>query len=262
MCRLCVSKTAFGTKNLHICSLKICENKVITFNFKMSGISMEDFFAELIEKITYDKSINDTYLLHTIHLYTSDYCRIINSIICNTQNENLQNLLIRLYNALVDQYNEIKSKLFELSTTMNNNNEYTINLIRQGSYHGRPKYNIQKEQITFLRNIGLNWERISKTLGISTRTLYRHRQELLLNDPCLVLITDIELDNSIRNILSDTPNSGEVYVIGALRARGIRIPRWRVRERLQIIDPIGRIIRRRTTIHRRVYNVKGPNYLW
>ena len=55
-----------------------------------------------------------------------------------------------------------------------------------------------------------------------------------------------------------TPFSGESYVRGALRARGIYVQRWKIREALQSIDPV----RRRYTIQRRLYNVRKLNHLW
>ncbi|KAE8296881.1 hypothetical protein D5F01_LYC05655 [Larimichthys crocea] len=66
----------------------------------------------------------------------------------------------------------------------------------------------------------------------------------------------------VGQILSNTPNAGETYVRGSLRSRGIRIQRWRVRQILQEIDPIGRCFRRSQAIRRRIYHVAGPNELW
>lgn len=42
----------------------------------------------------------------------------------------------------------------------------------------------------------------------------------------------------------------------------MHVQRARVRESLQRVDPVGRSIRRRYAICRRVYNVHGPNFLW
>ena len=59
-----------------------------------------------------------------------------------------------------------------------------------------------------------------------------------------------------------TPYSGENYIRGALQGRGITIQRFRIRESLSRIDPVGRAIRRRRQIVRRTYNVTSPNHLW
>ena len=40
----------------------------------------------------------------------------------------------------------------------------------------------------------------------------------------------------------------------SIKARGIIIQRWRVRERLNEVDAVGRAMKRRRTIQRRVYD--------
>jgi hypothetical protein len=91
--------------------------------------------------------------------------------------------------------------------------------------------------------------------------LYRRRLELNVAETFSV-IQDDELDNVIQDILRLTPYSGETYVKGALRGRGIVVQRARIRASLFRIDPVGRAIRRRRQIVRRTYNVTSPNHLW
>ena len=126
---------------------------------------------------------------------------------------------------------------------------------------GRPAYNITKEQIEELRETGMNWKTIAGFLGVSERTLSRRRIEYGIFDS-FSEISDEELDVHIERILQLTPYSGEVYIIGSLKARNVRVQRERVRESLLRVDPIGRQMRRRYAICRRVYSVPGPNYLW
>lgn len=118
------------------------------------------------------------------------------------------------------------------------------------------------EQITHLQETGMSLKSTAKCLGISERTLYRKRVELGLDMSRFSDIDDVELEQVIRQVLSITPNAGETYVKGSLRSRGINIPRRRLRRQLNVIDPIGRQLRRRKAIKRRVYNVKTPNHLW
>lgn len=47
-----------------------------------------------------------------------------------------------------------------------------------------------------------------------------------------------------------------------LQAEGILIPRRRVRQHLNIVDPIGTATRWSKTIKRKVYKVPTPNSLW
>lgn len=75
-------------------------------------------------------------------------------------------------------------------------------------------------------------------------------------------ISDEELTATIREVLRLTPGAGEVYVLGSLRAKNCNVPRWRVREHLNELDAAGRAMRKRKTIARRIYRVKGSNYLW
>ena len=112
---------------------------------------------------------------------------------------------------------------------------------------GRPRYSVTAEQIEVLRRTGMQWTAIAKRLGISTRTLSR-RTELGIVD-----YSDIDaegLDRNVRDILRLTPFSGETYVRGALRARGIFAQRWKIREALQRIYPVNRAIRCRYSIQR------------
>lgn len=121
---------------------------------------------------------------------------------------------------------------------------------------------ITRDQIEQLQDTGMTWKAIATCLGVSERTLYRRRAQLGMDMNKFSNITDVVLEGEIRTVLSRTPNAGETYVKGSLRSRGIKIPRWRLRNHLNVIDPIGRELRRRKPIKRRKYNVKKPNHLW
>lgn len=129
-------------------------------------------------------------------------------------------------------------------------------------HQGRPRYSISEEQISHLVSLGMNWQSIATCLGVSCRTLYRHRQRLGVQPLTYATLTNDNLNRVVGEILQSTTNAGERYVHGSLRSRGLRIQRWRVRQSLQEIDPIGRSFRRRHAIRRRVYNVATPNQLW
>ena len=75
-------------------------------------------------------------------------------------------------------------------------------------------------------------------------------------------MSNTELDELLKSIMAVTPRAGESYIRGSLRGYGVRIQRWRIIERLQAIDPVGRAARRSSRIRRRVYNVFAPNCLW
>ena len=130
----------------------------------------------------------------------------------------------------------------------------------EGSSGGRPKYHITAEQIDVLRSTGMSWEAIAKCLGVSAKTLSRRRQEYGITD-CTEIRED-KLEWNVRDILQLSPFSGETYIRGALRSRGIHIQRWKIRDAVQQIDPVNRAVRRRYAITRRIYNVNKPNHLW
>lgn len=127
---------------------------------------------------------------------------------------------------------------------------------------GRPRYNLTTEQFNQCIGLGFNWQGIASFFGISRRTVFRHRQRLGFRPLEYTTLTNDELKTTIRDISTSTPNAGERYIIGSLRARGIRVQRWRIRQILQEVDPVGRSLRRSQAIRRRVYSVQTPNELW
>ena len=61
------------------------------------------------------------------------------------------------------------------------------------------------------------------------------------------------LDEQLRTITNETrkitPNIGQKRLVGALRSRGLHIPRRRVRACLREVDPLGTALRWRATIY-------------
>ncbi|KAF0028001.1 hypothetical protein F2P81_019088 [Scophthalmus maximus] len=127
---------------------------------------------------------------------------------------------------------------------------------------GRPRYSITNEQISHCLSMGMNWRTIANCFGISRRTLYRHRQHLGIQSLQYNGLTNQELNQIVTEVLQRTPNAGEAYITGSLRSRGLRIQRWRIRQSLHEVDPVGRSIRRRHAIRRRIYDVQTSNELW
>lgn len=125
---------------------------------------------------------------------------------------------------------------------------------------GRPRMQINVEQVAEMRRMGLSITKISEVIGVSRSTLYR-----VLEDDDLIGVTDIsdqELDAIIASYKETHPNDGERILIGYLRSRNIHIPRSRIRNSIHRIDPHGIELRKLTTIRRRTYHVEGPNHVW
>ena len=126
---------------------------------------------------------------------------------------------------------------------------------------GRPRYEIHREELEGLRDLGFIWKKIAEILCVSERTLRTKRHELEITDK-YTGIRDNELDNFIQEILEESPNMGEKMLQGTLQSRGILI-RWRrLRSSIERVDPIGKVLRRLRTLRRRKYQVEGPNALW
>ena len=167
-------------------------------------------------------------------------------------------LIEHLWQSLMEQLHHIRERLADCR--QNSAVFPRSPLQSERSSGGRPKYHITAEQIDVLRSIGMSWTAIAKCLGVSAKTLSRRRQEYGITD--YTEIGEDELEWNVKDILQVTPFSGETYIQGALRSRGIHIQRWKIRDALQQVDPVNRAVRRRYTIRRRIYNVKKPNHLW
>ena len=128
---------------------------------------------------------------------------------------------------------------------------------------GRPRVNVDIEDIEFLRGLRFPYTEIAGILGISRATLYRRLDEEGIDrDSKYTDITDGDLDREIVEIKLEHPNDGERLLIGHLASRGIIVPRTRVRASIHRVDPENTAVRRSVTIRRRVYHVDGPNSLW
>jgi len=75
-------------------------------------------------------------------------------------------------------------------------------------------------------------------------------------------ITDSDFNRIVQEIQELTLTIGQARLLGALRIRGLNIQRWRVRNCLRALDPVGTTLRWGSAIYRRKYNVPIPCTLW
>jgi len=146
-----------------------------------------------------------------------------------------------------------------------NENAYSSPTESTGQGTGRPRYVIAEEQIRFLRELHFPWKKIADLLGVSESTLRRRRSIYGMTgdeEPSWTQISDNDLEKIVQEIQELTPNIGQARLLGALRSRGLNIQRWRVRNCLRTLDPIGTALRWRSAIYRRKYSVPTPNALW
>lgn len=128
---------------------------------------------------------------------------------------------------------------------------------------GRPSYNIAEEQLEFLVEHGFTTPQIADMLGVSIRTVTRRLSTFgLQHRRAFSVIPNPILDIAVVSILRQFPNCGYRMIQAHLQSLGLVVQRYRVREALARVDPIGTALRWSTTIPRRTYRVACPNALW
>ena len=74
-------------------------------------------------------------------------------------------------------------------------------------------------------------------------------------------VSDAELFVEIGKTIKEFPFCGENMLSKLLKQKGFHVQRWRLRDALHTLDESGVQERKAGRLHRRVYNVKGPNHL-
>jgi len=193
--------------------------------------------------------------------------------ITNRETEQIMTELLRhllvLIEKLLENKNFFEGELLDSerigSHGLSSSNSNTAGNETQGK-PGRPEKFIDFGQVSNLLSVGFKWKKIAELLGVSESFLRKKRKNLNeteISDRNLKQfssISTIDLDLIVREILDNSPNSGEKMVIGALQSRGLKIQRDKVRLSLDRVNPDRNSIRRK--IVRRVYSVGGPNHLW
>ena len=104
----------------------------------------------------------------------------------------------------------------------------SLNRRDQGAGPGRPRVRVTREQLQSLNeDAGFTWSEISRTLGISERTLRRRRHEfgMRVEGKEFSSLSDSELDDIIRQILSVTPGAGVRFSKDPKTSRGRKLSR-------------------------------------
>jgi hypothetical protein len=162
---------------------------------------------------------------------------------------------------------------------------FQVTSSRPTGARGRPRKDINREWLAQMSTMR-DKPGIASVLGVSTRTLRRRELELgislpgvafvqrhLLSDgtyditynsqsSSLPALNDTEVDSIVASHLEIFPNFGRSMIIGSLLSNGQRLTRKQLRasyDRLQG-GPTQTFSNRR--IHRRTYQVAGPNSLW
>ncbi|XP_056599828.1 uncharacterized protein LOC130417964 isoform X2 [Triplophysa dalaica] len=104
---------------------------------------------------------------------------------------------------------------------------------------------------------------MARMLGCSSSFLYKRSK--LLGVPIrrrMAAVDEEELENVVRRLHVEFPNSGNEIMRALLIAEGLSVSRQRVREMLVRVNPAAAARRWSSTVARRVYHVPYPNSLW
>ena len=131
------------------------------------------------------------------------------------------------------------------------------------SYEGvHAVFEIPKEVLeSFLEEDFLISE-IATMLSVSESTIFRRMRSYGLSKLSFSDISDDELDIYVREIAREFPFCGESIFKQLLQGKGIKVQRNRLRDSIHRVDSIGVANRKKGRLHRRIYNVEGPNQLW
>ena len=127
---------------------------------------------------------------------------------------------------------------------------------------GRPKLEVTKEAILYLKRLNFSWTKIAEILEISRQTLYRRLQEFEIDSCRFTSISETDLDTALTDIKESHSSCGEVMIQGHLLCNGIKVPRERLRSAIHRVDHTNIISRRSSAIRRRVYTTPHPNAVW
>ena len=99
------------------------------------------------------------------------------------------------------------------------------------------RYDITMNQLQQLHDTDMTWSAAAEAIGVDRSTIYRRRRLFGMNTEdgnTFSDIPDADLDTILSTIMQQSPNAGETNMQGSLRSRGIKVQRWRLRERLQV----------------------------
>ena len=162
--------------------------------------------------------------------------------------------IVNVDSPIADELAAILLSIETISETLENSvngNRLSIQVTSlEYSGTGRPKLNVSYDHIYFLLKNGFKCTIIAKMLQTSLTTLRRRMFQST--------ITELELDDKVREIVRYFPQIGYRRLSGELERQSIRITRSKARESLQRIDPVGVTERwLQGPVSRRKYSVKG-----
>lgn len=124
------------------------------------------------------------------------------------EEQNQRQAICDLLSCLLQVYQRARDHFYEKLNCLNTIGKttgYTSARERSG-VRGRPNFQVEKDHVKALRQLGFTWTKISNILGISRSTMNRRRAELGLDSqPNYSDIPDDKLDEFLNNILTMSP---------------------------------------------------------
>ncbi|KAF7987119.1 hypothetical protein HWV62_321 [Athelia sp. TMB] len=133
-------------------------------------------------------------------------------------------------------------------------------------YTGRPGRPRKIIDLDFLKEATSNHRQIKLTELADIMKVHRNTLQLYMKRHGVSRqyseLSNADLDKLVKTFKIKRPESGMRYIIGFLRHHGYRVQRRRVMWSLRRVDNLGKTLRERKVIKRRVYHVKRPDALW
>lgn len=243
-----------------------------------SAPALEEFFNELprlVDQARRNVFSNDLNQLEYFQRKVQDALNVLNVIVSRCEDINAPHSFTQEMSALMDGLVPLNERLRDAIEV---DEEYVMTLNEPvprstledvDNVFGRPRIAVEKAEMERLFGIYRSWKEVASLMGVSTKTLQRRRIEvgLIMSNRVgprrtYTDIADEELQRTIRDVLQILPNAGETYIIGACRQRNIHVQRQRLRDAINVVDPVSRALRRSISIIRRTYSVPAPNSLW
>ncbi|XP_028400508.1 uncharacterized protein LOC114523698 isoform X2 [Dendronephthya gigantea] len=220
--------------------------------FHLIRVNVREILIDVIRNLEgTNGNINIDYVRYKVDWLCAILTRFGNNL------ENIEHLLL-------PRIREAQTILATIDDDLYTGNNHVPTLLQTNS-RGRPSFHIPCEQMELFLDYGFKASEMAKILGVSEKTVYRRLEEYGLSmRNSYSSITENELDDIIKGILVEFPNTGYKTMRGHLLSRGLKLQESRVREAMRRSDPEGVLVRalQLRVTHRRVYNVRGPLSLW
>ena len=104
---------------------------------------------------------------------------------------------------------------------------------------GHPRLVVNVDQVELLRLSGFTWKEVEDAMLISRSTIWRRLCEAGTFMSKYSDVSGSALDCIVREFRHSHPHAGKVIIQGYLNSTGLCIQRYRIRESIFCVDPLG-----------------------